>query len=127
MTPQSDIVGPQGPITPHPVSVMRTPPYWLVLSSEQLGPIVEGPIVYESELVERMKSLVGTKTHAFVFRGERIHISNGPLRYLLFPSGEPQPLFDTSEHTPDPTGALFDATEPDNAAPDDDSGTRGYT
>lgn len=59
------------------------------------------------ELAARLKALINQDVSVFAFRGERLHVSKGPLRYLLVPGGEPLALYDApAELEPDDTGYL---------------------
>lgn len=93
---------------------------FLVLNNKVTGHQVEGPLT-EEELVRKLTVLVGTRTTVFAFRGQRYHVSKGPLRFLLAPDGRALPLFsDPDELQPDESGDLSNPDDPEPPPDDDD-------
>lgn len=59
------------------------------------------------ELVAYIKTRIDQDVSVFAFRGERLRVSKGPLRYLLVPGSDPIALYETPEELePDDTGYL---------------------
>ena len=58
-------------------------------------------------LSARLKALINQDVSVFAFKGERLHVSKGPLRHLLVPGAEPIALYEVPKDLePDDTGYL---------------------
>lgn len=89
-----------------PLPVPEPENCYVVFHSIVAGIEVIGPLA-ETDMVARLADAVGSPMQAFIFRGERYHISKGPYRHLITPDGRTIPLVEyPTEIEIDPDGEL---------------------
>ncbi len=108
--PQAEPVVPPAPVPQPPAPSQK---YWLVIVHETEGSILIEDYESRSDLVLRLRRLVGKGYRVFVFRGDRLAITRPPFRHLVdgddrIPLFEIAPNFDN-----DDTGSLDEPNEPE--------------